>query len=223
MLIRLGKNTGAESKTLSGKDVAQIPIKQKKINGGGYKLQDHTETLWLASEHQGRQGKLLPFGWALVEISPEGDNPALQHWCEQNSNHLAAIRRVHDDLAERKKAAAERAAKQAEEARLAREAAERRQAELAAMNPAERLAAEWLERLQGFVYEARNQEAHNAFYQSLLTALTQAVETLTAAEQKTLAEKLSFRTMQEKKSVLFEGKREKEIKNVLRRLRGEVP
>ena len=52
MLVRLGKNTGAESKVLSGEGVAQILIKQTKANGGGEKPQDHTETLWLASEKE---------------------------------------------------------------------------------------------------------------------------------------------------------------------------
>lgn len=233
MLVRLGKNTGAESKTLSGKDVAQIEIKQKKINGGGTKLQDHTETLWLAADEMYSKGSnLLPFGWALIEIDPPSDNNALQQWCQHNSSHLAAIRSIHAALAERRQQAAAAAAElqaqaqAAEQERIAQEQreaaeAERRQAELAAMNPAERLVAEWLEQLAAFVYDPRNQQAHTEFYQNLLAALNQATETLDMAEQKTIAEKLSFNTMKKHQPSLFSSSREKEIKAVLRRLRGE--
>ena len=106
-------------------------------------------------------------------------------------------------------------AQAAEQERIAQEQreaaeAERRQAELAEMNPAERLVAEWLEQLAAFAYDPRNQQAHTEFYQNLLAALNQATETLDMAEQKTIAEKLSFNTMKKHQPSLFSSSREKE-------------
>lgn len=228
MLVRLGKHGGAESKTVDG--LAQIKIMQGKGQKPVY--EPKTKTVWLAAQSPAENHGLLPFGWALIEIDPPSDNSALQQWCQHNSSHLAAIRSIHAAWAERRKQAAAAAAElqaqaqAAEQERIAqeqREAAEaaRRQAELAAMSPAERLVAEWLERLESFTYDSRNQQAHTGFYQNLLAALTQAAETLNAAEQKTVAEKLGFNTMKKHQPGLFSSSREKEIKAVLRRLRGE--
>lgn len=228
MLVRLGKHGGAESKTIDG--LAQIKIMQGKGQKPTY--EPKTKTVWLAAQSAAETHGLLPFGWVLIEIDPPSDNYALQQWCEHNSSHLAAIRSIHAALAERRQQAAAAAAElqaqaqAAEQERIAQEQreaaeAERRQAELAEMNPAERLVAEWLEQLAAFVYDPRNQQAHTEFYQNLLAALNQATETLDMAEQKTIAEKLSFNTMKKHQPSLFSSSREKEIKAVLRRLRGE--
>lgn len=234
MLVRLGKHGGAESKTING--LAQIKIMQGEDMEGKAKAPTYepkTKTVWLAAQSAVETHGLLPFGWALIEIDPPSDNSALQQWCKHNSSHLAAIRSIQAELAERRKQAAAAAAElqaqaqAAEQERIAQaqlEAAEaaRRQAELAAMNPAERLVAEWQQQLADFVYDYRNQQAYTGFYQSLLAALNQAAETFSAAEQKNIAEKLSLKNMKKYQSDLFNNrKREDEVKAVLRRLRGE--
>ncbi|WP_338809701.1 RAMP superfamily CRISPR-associated protein [Neisseria leonii] len=219
LLLRLGRHGGAESKTIEG--LAQIKIMQGK-----------GRRVWLAAQAAGETHGLLPFGWALIEIDPQDDNTALQQWCTDNGSHLPAIRQIHQHLVERKARAAERkaelqaAARQADQERIAKqrqqaEEAARREAELAAMVPAQRLAAVWMQKLKDFVYDDRNRSAHTQFYQSLLSALEQAATELAREEQIQLAELMSFKKMEKEKPSLFQGKREKEIKAVLRRLRGE--
>ncbi|WP_274571307.1 RAMP superfamily CRISPR-associated protein [Neisseria leonii] len=228
MLLRLGKHGGAESKTIES--LAQIKIMQ----GEGQKptVESKTTTVWLAAQAAKETHGLLPFGWVLVEIDPQDDNTALKQWCTDNGSHLPAIRQIHQRLAERKARAAERkaalqaAARQADQERIAKqrqqaEEAARREAELAAMAPAQRLAAVWMQKLKDFVYDDRNRSAHTQFYQSLLSALEQAATELAREEQIQLAELMSFKKMEKEKPSLFQGKREKEIKAVLRRLRGE--
>jgi CRISPR-associated protein Csm5 len=79
-LIRLGRYGGAESKTLSGEDVASIKIMGAKGQPPTY--ESTTKTVWLAAQHDNEQKHLLPFGWAVVEIDPEeGDSPELKAWC----------------------------------------------------------------------------------------------------------------------------------------------
>ena len=223
MLIRLGKFGGAEYKTLDG-------LAQGK--GTPPKFEARTKTIWLAAESERQADNLLPFGWTLIEIDPQGDNSDIQNWCRTYGSHLSNDRELRQKWQQQKaavqeaKAAAAQAAKaEAEaqrrqaEAQAATEAA--RQAELAAMNPAERIAAEWHDKLTAFTFDSRNQQAHTELYQQLTAALQQATAELTTAEQKQLAETLSFKAMQSKQPQLFAGKREKEIKALLKTLRGE--
>lgn len=80
-LIRLGRYGGAESKTLT--DVANITIMGAK--GQAPTFESTTKTVWLAAEHENDQKHLLPFGWAVVEIDPQGDLPDLKAWCAAQS------------------------------------------------------------------------------------------------------------------------------------------
>ncbi len=84
-LIRLGRYGGAESKTLSGNGVAQIKIMEGKGADGKNKFsfQNQTKTVWLAAESDNADRHLLPFGWALVEINPTQDEPAISEWCSE--------------------------------------------------------------------------------------------------------------------------------------------
>lgn len=96
-LVRLGRFGGAESKTLSGDDVAQIKIMEGKGPDGRQRssFQSHTKTVWLAASHAQDSRHLLPFGWALVEIDPQGDLPQLRSWCEAQARSrpdMSAIR-----------------------------------------------------------------------------------------------------------------------------------
>ena len=139
-LIRLGRYGGAGSKTLTGDGVAQIRIMQGR--GQPAVIQSSTKTVWLASERENDQRHLLPFGWAIVEIDPQGDLPELKAWCAAQSKgrpDMAAKRRAFDadKLAAAKtrieliaKAAEQHAVKLAELTSLA----QRAQA-LAAMSP----------------------------------------------------------------------------------------
>lgn len=82
MLIRLGRNGGAESKSYRGKNIAQIKIMGKR---GETKYRSESTTIWLATDKQNNQQNLYPLGWAIIEISPENDNQSLKKWCEQQS------------------------------------------------------------------------------------------------------------------------------------------
>lgn len=228
MLMRLGKNGGAESKTLT--NLAQIKIMQGKGQKPAYESQ--TKTVWLAAQAERETHGLLPFGWALIEIDPQGDNAALKQWCSQNSGHLADTAAIMQKLAQMRQetvarkqaqqAAAEReAAEKAAQAEAERQAQAAREAELAAMPPEERFIAEWQQQLDDFKFDSRNQQAHTEFYQAFSQALQQAADTLDAAAQQKIAEGLAWGKISKQQSNLFAGKREKEIKAILRQLRGE--
>ncbi len=100
MLVRLGRYGGAECKTLSGNGVAQIKIMQ----GKGMKplLLGSTKTVWLAAEHENEHKHLLPFGWALVEIDPQGDWPTLQAWCREYAPKHPGMAQLRSCLAAKK-------------------------------------------------------------------------------------------------------------------------
>lgn len=142
-LIRLGRYGGAESKTLSGEGVAQIKIMGARVDGKQQStMEGTTKTVWLAAETESDQKHLLPFGWAVVEIDPQGDLPPLQAWCAAESKgrpDMAGLRQKFE--AEKAAAATRRLEIQAETA--AREAAKRAEQEatvqraqaLASMSP----------------------------------------------------------------------------------------
>lgn len=228
MLMRLGKNGGAESKTLTNH--AQIKIMQGSNQNPTFEAQ--TKTVWLAADSENATHGMLPFGWVLVEINATGDNPALQDWCSKHSSHLTDIRAINTKLARyrlqneaRQREAQEQAAREAAEKMAAAQAAQAaehaRAAKLAAMTPAERLISEQIDALTNFTYDARNQQASTTLYQALIAALTQA-QSFSTDEQKHVAESLTWKIISSKQPQLFSGKREKEIKALLRLLRGEA-
>jgi len=63
-LLRLGKQAGAESKTVEG--VRHIKIMQGK--GETPEYWDHTTTIWFAADSLEQAGDFLPFGWVIVEV-----------------------------------------------------------------------------------------------------------------------------------------------------------
>lgn len=228
MLMRLGKNGGAESKTHSR--FAQIKIMQGK--GQPPKYEKQTKTVWLAAQSDKETHGLLPFGWVLIEIDPKSDNAALKQWCERNGTHLTDTAAITAALAQQRQQAAERKQaqereqqrieqeKQAAEAEKQRQAAEQAAA-LAAMPPEERLIAQWQQKLAEFTFDSRNQQAHNELYQAFSQALQQAAQDFDAQTQKSIAEAFSWGKISKQHPGLFAGKREKEIKALLRQLRGE--
>lgn len=146
-LVRLGRFGGADSKTLSGNDVAQIKIMEGEGPDGKqrWSFQSHTKTVWLAANHAQDSRHLLPFGWALVEIDPQGDLPRLHSWCEAQAGSRPDMNAVRTRFAAAKAEAAQReeqrnaereAARLAEQLRLAK-AAEKAQ-QIANLSPAQR-------------------------------------------------------------------------------------
>lgn len=70
-LVRVGRHTGAEGVTIEGH--REIKIMQKR--GTPPKTLDHATTIWLASEtpKPTDTSRLVPFGWAMLEVLPLED------------------------------------------------------------------------------------------------------------------------------------------------------
>ena len=157
LLVRLGRYGGAESKTLSGDGVAQIKIMQAK--GMPPLYESRSRTVWLAAGYADRAHAALPFGWALVEIDPAAELPALRAWCEAQAARrpdMAARQARHAEaravaLAQQAARQAEReAAAAAEQQRLADEAERARR--LASLSEA-------LQEVESFADACRQREA----------------------------------------------------------------
>lgn len=165
-LIRLGQNTGAESKTLHGLNQPRICITHKpsKVKRKPEVL-DHSTTLWFTDEvNPDLNG--LSYGWALCELDPQEDSVALEAWCSKTYSRwlnahpggtvsdewdrILEERREKLKLGEVLKAEAEARRLAEEEARKAAAKAEaEKQAELAAMSPERRAAIELCEAIEG--------------------------------------------------------------------------
>lgn len=112
-LVRLGKN-GSDTKVLEGKNVAQIKINPKKGQEEYY--QEKATTFWLAADNNKQQKDLLPFGWAIIEVDPLGDNEALKQWCEaQNKPKFDRSTEILKREAQKTEEIAKQQAKLAEE------------------------------------------------------------------------------------------------------------
>ena len=225
LLVRLGKNGGAEAKTLE--KYAQIKIMGAK--GAKPTYEKHTKTVWLAAENTSEQRDLLPFGWALIEIDPTDDNPALREWCDKNSTHLKDAAVLREKLRAAQNAKAEQAAKNAAEAAAKAAAAAAKQAEeeaeaarVAALPTHERLAHDILARLEEHskTYSDRNQDKNLALHRDILATLEQAHSELDSASQKQLAELLPYKKLESTCKGFYSGKKEKDIKQALQKLRG---
>jgi len=70
-LIRVGHHSGAEALTLEGMRSIQIKTRSRELV---YK--DHPTTYWLAAESTDQTANLIPFGWALVELTGMCEAPA---------------------------------------------------------------------------------------------------------------------------------------------------
>lgn len=128
-LVRIGRYGSADSKTLTGEGVASIKIMEGKGSDGKSKFsfQSTTKTVWLAAQTENDQKHLIPFGWAVVEIDPQGDCPELQAWCQQQAQGRRSMAEYRAQLAaERTKAEAEKARLHAQaQAKAAAQEAER--------------------------------------------------------------------------------------------------
>ena len=210
LFVRLGKNGGAESKTLE--KYARIKITGKKGDDPTYEKE--TKTIWLAAESRRATHNLLPFGWALIEIDPIQNNEAIKTWCEQNQAHLLSQLKRQEKQREAAAKAAALAEKQAEEAAEA--------ARVSALPAHERLAHDILARLEEHskTYSDRNQDKNLALHRDILATLEQAHSELDSASQKQLAELLPYKKLESTCKGFYSGKKEKDIKQVLQKLRG---
>lgn len=232
LLVRLGKNGGAESKTLE--KYAQIKIMGAKGSKPTY--EKATKTVWLAADHDKADHNLLPFGWALIEIDPQDDNPALQTWCRNNSQQLAAAQAQLAALYEKRQTAREQAA--ALQAQQAREAAERAEREAREKAEAEaeqaRIAALpwWQQKLHAWQTEAEQltNAKRNAgdqqtlvFINDLLQGLNAmlADNSLDAATRRSIADAIA-QVFPKNSALLSDKKRKQQLNPLLKTLRGEA-
>ena len=78
-IIRIGKNSGAESLVLQGKGVAKIQVRTSRTQK---QEMDHTTTFNASEEGFNHQRAAIPFGWAVLELDPKSENSVLSAWCE---------------------------------------------------------------------------------------------------------------------------------------------
>lgn len=118
--------------------------KDSKTGRQNYSFADQTKTLWLAASYKDQRTNLLPFGWLLVEIFPEGQ--AQTEWPELHticsSQHQQTAQWAGRYATEKQAFAAKR---QADEQRREREETERQQRETEAQA---RLAEEQAEKIR---------------------------------------------------------------------------
>lgn len=139
-LVRIGRYGSADSKTLTGEGVASIKIMGGK--GQPPSFESTTKTVWLAAQNDTDQKHLIPFGWAVVEIDPQGDCAELQTWCQRQHQgrpsmaaHRAELAAQRQQADEAKARMAAEAAAKTQAAQAERMAAEQRAQALAQMTP----------------------------------------------------------------------------------------
>ena len=160
-LLRIGRHSGAEAVTLEGARNGAIKIMGGKNGKDQYK--DAPQTWWLAAGDTDSKGRMMPFGWVLVEIDADESQPLQaqadmkqfnahrQQWFVQQQQHKQQLqeRFAREQEAERQRLdAAEAVRRQQEEQKrleAEKQAAEAaaREAALAQLNPIEREIAEF--------------------------------------------------------------------------------
>jgi CRISPR-associated protein Csm5 len=151
MLLRIGKHSGAEDKTLNGAHSIKIIIGQ----GQAPEYRANTTQVRLAGSQQNQQTNLLPFGWVVIEFD-DTHIPELRQ-VMRNQSAPARARMIQEQQRLQEKAVAAKRqeeafaaqqlqAAEAEAKRMAEEQAEReRQAKRKAEAEAKRLAEEQAE------------------------------------------------------------------------------
>ncbi|AIL32871.1 hypothetical protein [Basilea psittacipulmonis] len=215
MLIRLGRNTGAESKTYSDKSMRQIEVKTGKNT---FEKLDHTTSIWLASD-KGRTGNhsTLPLGWAIVEINPSEENSLLASWSLEHAPKVFLDReKIMTERREQQQQERENAQRQEAE-RLAREAEEN------AMKAEREKMQASLNEHQKSVYELKikfedatevQMYTNSPLFKEFQTLLAQATapdSTWTAEDKAFMAEQLTYQLMI-KKAVKFQGMNERDFR-----------
>lgn len=148
MLLRIGKHSGAEDKTLNGARSIKIIIGQ----GQAPEYRANTTQVRLAGSQLNQQQNLLPFGWVVIEFDNTHIPELRRVMHEQSSDARQRLVQEQQRLQQKAEAEYQRAQAEAEQQRLAAEAEARRLAEeaaeqarlaaLAAMSPEKRAIAE---------------------------------------------------------------------------------
>lgn len=224
MLVRLGKNGGAESKTLE----KYAKIKIMGARGARPTYEKETKTVWLAAENDRADHNLLPFGWALIEIDPQSDNAALKDWCQTNSAHLQSVAAIRAQHAENQRQQIEKAAQAEREAQEKAAQAEREAQEQAAED--ERLAnlPYWEKNLHNWQKEAQDLQdtkkgAGDQQTQNLIKTIAEGLQAflddanLDAQTRAKIAETIR-EIFPKNSSLLSEKKRKEQINPLLRQL-----
>lgn len=227
MLLRVGRYTSAEAKTLDG--MRNIKIMMGPGKPATY--QNAAKTVWLAAKSDSAMSDLLPFGWVLVEIDPKGELPQLKAWLDslakQQPNLDAIKQKIRDERetleAEKQAKAQEKAAAQAKQAEADAEKTRQEEEKLqqrAAMSPQDLSMAETEEFLTNLTPQAKKvgTTEFSSFYSKLTEILKQAIDDPNwTAEQKSTLEK-----MVKEKTKFITGNKEKDVKALYRQLRGEA-
>jgi CRISPR-associated protein Csm5 len=205
-LIRLGRYGGAESKTLSA--LAKIKISPSRSD-------KESTTLWLATDKESQTKNLLPFGWALVEVNPQGENELLRRWCEEERKDRPDMKPVREALRAKKIAIAEKQAKLREEAAAYRAEELKKAEENAHMSVEQRELAAFCARLTNHP-PLKPCDAGHALINDCVKILTDACA-WPPDNKKAVAEQLEplIRT----KNICL-GKKAKQINQLLNSLRG---
>lgn len=206
-LLRLGKQAGAENKTVAG--ARHIKIMQGK--GNAPKYQQHTTTLWLTAESEKAQHNMLPLGWVLVELPSTQlaqtaqfltDNAQADYQRQaQARQHLETIRQQQAEKARRDAEYAEQAKQKALQA-----AAE--EAKKASMSDTQRLIYTLEQRYQQDKAKQKI-EPQGELRQQLTTAIKQAENWKVADKQALLLlaqEIVSFLGLKKNKKVKLQLK-----------------
>lgn len=221
ILIRLGRHGGAESKTLSGTGVAKIKIMQAK--GSPPQYLDQTKTIWLASKNENAMTGMLPFGWAIIEIDPVGENDTLRKWCDTESKTNPNLTNIRQTIQadrnrlqaqidqERLKEAQQEQERQRQEAKKLEEE-QAKQAQLSQLPEEQRRVIQYRDRLA----EASKPTPRNPQTELIndLRTLLEDAKTWCSDDQKFLAEQLRALV----KEKFDAGKVAKEFKTALNQL-----
>lgn len=233
-LIRLGKNTGAESKTLHGLNQPRICIFHHPHGGKKWEeVLDHSTSSWFTDEvHPDLNG--LSYGWALCELDPQEDSVVLEDWCSKthsqwlNAHPGGTVSDEWDRILEERreklklgavlKAEAEARRLAEEEARIAAAKAEaEKQAELAAMTPERRAAIELCEAIEGTKGAIAN--VNDPIFLRTKKLLAEAIDWTDDQVKREFAQRLQPLL---KAKDMYQGKAAKIFKQQLKILRGEA-
>lgn len=219
MLLRVGRHSGAESVTLEG--VRSIRIMRGRGQPADTSRKGAT-TLWLAAEHEDARSGMQPFGWLLAERADAPGSRELEAWCrEQPQPDLSAARERARAGRERLRAEIERQRRLEADERAQAEAQERAAAERAArlvqLSENGRQVEAFRDRLQA--YTGRRQPVSGMFYSQLRQLIAAALGgSWNDADKRLLADAVAELAFQK----IDFGSKDREIKRVLRQLRGET-
>ena len=208
MLLRIGKHSGAEAVTLNG-------VRSTKINPPA--------TVWLGADTKDRRSGMTPFGWMLIEVDPLDKPPELlENFClgQHNDDQRQWLEKTRQRIADARKKCEDRKI-QAEEKRknqLAEEKARREKTErLAAMTDPQRK----LEELRNLFEEekARGGPRPSGSVAESVAKLLSNASGWPKKEDKHAAADLAESIYMEKEMGLLKGKKGRERKEKIKKLR----